>query len=63
MFSDKDLTEIKNHDLTVSQIKDQIAQIKSGMAFSKLKKAATVGNGIIKLKEPEETYFINVLSR
>jgi len=63
MFSDKDLTEIKNHDLTVSQIKDQIAQIKSGMAFSKLKKAATVGNGIIKLKAHQEAYFITLFDK
>ena len=53
MFSDKDLAEIKNHELTVDQINGQIAQIKSGMAFSKLKEAATVGNGILKLKMQE----------
>lgn len=63
MFSDKDLKEIENHDLTVKQIKDQIAQIKSGMAFSNLKKAATVGNGILKLKAHQETYFINLFDK
>jgi len=63
MFSDKDLAEIKNHELTVDQINGQIAKIKSGMAFCKLKEAATVGNGILKLKEHEETYFINLLDQ
>lgn len=63
MFSEKDIKEINSHGLTVEQIKAQIAQIKSGMAFSKLKEAATVGKGILKLETSQENYFIDLFDK
>lgn len=63
MFSEKDIFQIKNHGLTVDKVKAQVASIQSGMVFSNLKEAATVGNGILKLKAPQETYYIDLFDQ
>ncbi|WP_406685604.1 DUF4301 family protein [Seonamhaeicola sp. MEBiC1930] len=54
-FSDKDLQQIINNGLTLEKVNAQIELIKTGMAFSNLKKAATIGDGILKI-ENEKTY-------
>lgn len=54
-FSDKDLQQIKNNNLTLEKVNAQIELIKTGMAFSNLKKAATIGDGILKI-ENESKY-------
>lgn len=59
MFSEKESTQIKNYGLTTNKVKAQIALITSGMAYSNLKEAATVGNGILKIEKAQESHFIN----
>ncbi|MCB4799780.1 DUF4301 family protein [Neotamlana laminarinivorans] len=48
-FSENDLQQIENNGLTLEKVNSQIDLIKSGMAFSNLKKAATIGDGILKI--------------
>lgn len=50
-FSDKDLQQIKNNGITLEKINAQIELIKTGMAFSNLKKAATIGEGILRVED------------
>jgi len=57
-FSEKDIKQINNNALTIEKINGQIELIKSGMAFSNLKKAATIGEGILKVED--ETAYINI---
>ncbi|MFH4963536.1 DUF4301 family protein [Gaetbulibacter sp. M235] len=60
IFSEKDLSQIKKMGLTTDKINAQMALIKSGMAYSNLKKAATIGNGILKIEEEQESHYINL---
>ncbi len=59
MFSEKDISQIKNHGLTVDKIKVQVVSIQSGMVFSNLKEAATIGHGILKIEEDYKSHYIN----
>jgi hypothetical protein len=54
-FSDRDQQQIKSNGLTLDKVNAQIELIKTGMAFSNLKKAATIGDGILKV-ENESKY-------
>jgi hypothetical protein len=60
IFSEKDSVQIENHGLTTDKINAQIARIKSGMAYSNLKEAATIGNGILKLESKKESHYISL---
>ena len=57
-FSERDKNQIENNALTIEKVNAQIDLIKSGMAFSKLKNAATLDKGILKVSD--ENKFINV---
>ena len=57
-FSERDKNQIENNALTIEKVNAQIELIKSGMAFSKLKNAATLDKGILKVSD--ENKFINV---
>jgi len=59
-FSDNDISQIENNGLTVEQIEGQIDLIKSGMIYSNLKSAATIGKGILKLDETQEKDYIDI---
>lgn len=54
-FSENDIKQIRENNLTLENVNSQIALIKYGMAFSNLKKAATIGDGILKI-ENESKY-------
>lgn len=60
-FSEKDIKQIESNALTLEKVNSQIDLIKSGMAFSNLKKAATIGDGILKIEN--DTQYINVFER
>ncbi len=60
IFSEKDLSQINKIGLTTDRIHAQMALIKSGMAYSNLKKAATIGNGILKIEKEQEFHYINL---
>lgn len=59
MFSDKDTQQIINHGLTVEKVNNQIGIIKSGMIYSNLVEAATIGNGILKINAEKQQDYIN----
>ena len=63
MFSEKDIVDIESHGLTTDKIKDQMASIQSGMVYSKLKEAATIGNGIFKIDQRQESHFIELFDK
>lgn len=60
MFSDRDKIQIKSHGLTTEAIEKQVTSIKSGMVYSNLKEAATIGNGILKIENRQATFYINL---
>ena len=51
IFTDKDLQQIKAKGLTVKDVESQIALFKSGIPFTNITEAATIGNGILALDE------------
>ncbi len=53
MFSDKDLTQIKERGSDINIVKEQIENFKSGFPFIKAQKAATEGDGLLKLTSSE----------
>ena len=48
-FTDKDLKQIKAKGLTLEQVESQIALFKSGIPFTNISEAATIGKGIVAL--------------
>ncbi|SHG94624.1 DUF4301 family protein [Winogradskyella jejuensis] len=46
-FSENDIKQIENHNLTLAQVKNQIQQFKDGVNYSDICAAATVGEGIL----------------
>ncbi|WP_418508600.1 DUF4301 family protein [Corallibacter sp.] len=61
-FSKKDIKQIEQKGLTVAQVNKQIEMFKSGLPFTNLVSAATVGNGILKLSNQEETYYTEIFN-
>ena len=59
MFTKHDLQQIKDHDLTVEQVENQLETFRKGFPFLKLVSAATVDNGIQKLTSGEEDKMID----
>ena len=59
MFTEKDIEQIKNHGLTVEKVNEQIKFIKSGLVFSNLLEAATIGNGVLRKDKQQEKEFID----
>ncbi|MGB3773972.1 MAG: DUF4301 family protein [Leeuwenhoekiella sp.] len=57
-FTKADIQEIEAHGLKKEQVEQQISIFKNGVPNVKLIAAATVGNGIHKLKEDEELAYI-----
>ena len=60
MFSKKDIIQIEKKGLTLKKVQAQIQVFRNGLPFVNIKEAATIGNGILKLKKEEETYFTNL---
>lgn len=54
MFTKQDVEQIENHGLTVEQVQAQIALIQSGMVYSNLLDAATIGNGILRKDKQQQ---------
>jgi hypothetical protein len=50
-FTEKDIQHIENKGLTLNQVNEQINLFKSGIPFTKIVEAATIGNGILKLDD------------
>lgn len=60
MFTEDDLKQIKERNLSVEQIESQLESFRKGFPFLKIVSAATVGNGIVKLQGEEENHYIDV---
>ncbi len=58
MFTEHDLQQIKDHNLTVEQVEHQLDDFKNGFPFLKLVGAATIGDGVQKLDEGKEAELI-----
>lgn len=59
-FTDNDIEQIQNHDLTLEQVREQIETIKRGMSFTNLTEAASIGNGILRFDSNEQNHYIQV---
>ncbi|WP_341227592.1 DUF4301 family protein [uncultured Arcticibacterium sp.] len=53
MFSEKDLSQIAKRGSDLKIVEEQIENFKNGFPFLKVKKAATIGDGLIKLENNE----------
>ncbi|MFG6686918.1 DUF4301 family protein [Mariniflexile sp. HNIBRBA6329] len=54
MFREEDIQQIENHGLTVEKVKAQIELIKSGVSYSNLVDAATIGNGVLRKNDEQQ---------
>ncbi|RSK41810.1 DUF4301 family protein [Mangrovimonas spongiae] len=61
-FSKQDVQQIKNKGLTVDKVKNQLQIFKTGLPPTKLKSAATIGHGIVKVSEEEKQQHTNFFS-
>lgn len=52
-FSEKDLTQIATHDITVGEVERQLGNYRKGFAFLPLERPATAGDGILELTDEE----------
>ncbi len=59
MFTEQDIKQINNYGLTVEKVNNQIEIIKSGMTYSKLVGAATIGNGILRKDSVQQKKYID----
>lgn len=59
MFSQKDLDQISNQQTTVAAIEQQIQHFITGFPYLHVLKAATVGDGIIRVSDQEATELSN----
>ncbi|WP_166960695.1 DUF4301 family protein [Yeosuana marina] len=62
-FSENDTIQIENHGLTIDKVNEQVKLITSGMSYSNLKEAATVGNGILNIENQKESHYIQLFER
>lgn len=53
MFTEKDLLQIKAQGATLDKVEQQIQDFRDGFPFLEIQKAATIGDGIIRLSEQE----------
>ncbi|MCE6990756.1 DUF4301 family protein [Dyadobacter sp. CY323] len=53
MFIDNDLTQIKERGSDINTVNEQVSYFKNGFPFLQLSKAATVGDGIIRLTDDQ----------
>lgn len=59
-LSSKDQSLLDKKGITVKKIEQQLALFKTGLPFINLKRAATVGDGILKLNDAEKDQFISL---
>lgn len=59
MLSSSDLKQIAQKGITEKQIEKQLETFKIGFPFLKIKRAASIGNGIFSLTKTQQEYYIN----
>ncbi|WP_299337452.1 DUF4301 family protein [uncultured Psychroserpens sp.] len=57
-FSEKDIQQIQNKDITLKQVEQQIQLFENGLPYVNLVSEATIGDGIISLANDEISNFI-----
>ncbi|PHQ29768.1 DUF4301 family protein [Leeuwenhoekiella nanhaiensis] len=62
-FTDQEINEIKNHGLTLDQVKSQIELFVNGVPNVKLVAPATVSDGIFKLSDDAELQYLDAYER
>lgn len=60
VFTASDLEYLAGYGLTITQLQEQANRIIQGVSFIELDRAATLGDGILKLTPKEMTHFIKV---
>jgi hypothetical protein len=63
MFSEKDFAQIRKRGSDVQTVEQQIEDFKKGFPFIKAKKAATIGDGIIKLNDDQVKGYVSVFDK
>lgn len=60
MFTQQDLKQMADHQITVEQVEKQLGQFQSGFPYLKLAAAASIGNGILALDEAQCDHYRQV---
>jgi hypothetical protein len=63
MFSESDLAQINARGSDVEQVKQQIQYFTEGFPFLPLSKAATIGDGILRLTDEEISTFVELFEQ
>ena len=59
MFTEKDLAQIEKQGISLETIQQQISHFETGFPFLKVLKAATVGDGIVRVSEEESAALVD----
>lgn len=59
IFTEIDIQQIENKDLTVAKVESQIELFRTGVPFVNLSSAATINNGVVKCSEAEKAHYIS----
>ncbi len=62
-FSQKDLQQIQEHSLSVSQLEKQVENFINGFPFVNLEKPAVIGDGILRIEECEIPNYIETFEK
>lgn len=62
-FSEKDIKQIEQHNLSVKKVKQQISQFERGINYTNIDSAATVGNGILQLSYENISEYISLFDK
>ena len=62
MFTDKDLSQIKNHGLTLESVEKQLENFRQGFAFLSIDRAAVAGDGIRVFDKEQMNHFADIYS-
>ncbi len=62
-FTDKDLKQIQDNDLTLEKVAKQIEIFEHGIPFTNVSEAATINNGIMPLSESHMADYLSIFER
>ena len=63
MFSEKDLAQIQSRGSSLAEVERQIENFRTGFPYLKIAKAATIGDGIIKLDNEQLKRFVDLYDK
>ncbi len=62
-FSPQDIEQIKDHGLNTAEVERQIDILKNGLPFTEVLEPATVDNGIVKLDETDQQFYLDFFEK